>query len=46
MVARAIVHVGNKIGNAHLKWAFSEAACLFLRESEQAKRWRARRETD
>ena len=21
---------GNKIGNAHLKWAFSEAACLFL----------------
>src|SRR5436190_1689197 len=35
---------GNKIGNAHLKWAFSEAACLFLRESEQAKRWLARRE--
>lgn len=29
----------NKIGNAHLKWAFSEAACLFLRESEQAKGW-------
>jgi transposase len=35
---------GNKIGNAHLKWAFSEAACLFLRTSEQAKRWLARRE--
>jgi transposase len=35
---------GNKIGNAHLKWAFSEAACLFLRESEQAKKWLARRE--
>jgi transposase len=35
---------GNKVGNAHLKWAFSEAACLFLRESEQAKRWLARRE--
>jgi transposase len=35
---------GNKIGNAHLKWAFSEAACLFLRQSEQAKRWLARRE--
>jgi len=35
---------GNKIGNAHLKWAFAEAACLFLRESEQAKRWLARRE--
>jgi transposase len=35
---------GNKIGNAHLKWAFSEATCLFLRTSEQAKRWLARRE--
>jgi transposase len=35
---------GNKIGNAHLKWAFSEATCLLLKESEQAKTWRARRE--
>ena len=35
---------GNKIGNAHLKWAFGEAACLFLRESEPAKKWLARRE--
>jgi len=35
---------GNKIGNAHLKWAFAEAACLFLRASEQAKKWLARRE--
>jgi transposase len=35
---------GNKIGNAHLKWAFAEAACLFLRESDQAKKWLARRE--
>src|SRR5262249_18074966 len=35
---------GNKIGNAHLKWAFSEATCLLLRESESAKRWLARRE--
>ena len=35
---------GNKIGNAHLKWAFSEAACLLLRESEQAKKWLVRRE--
>src|SRR5919108_692287 len=35
---------GNKIGNAHLKWAFCEAACLFVRASEQAKRWLARRE--
>jgi transposase len=36
---------GNKIGNAHLKWAFSEATCLFLRSSETAKQWLARRET-
>jgi transposase len=35
---------GNKIGNAHLKWAFSEATCLFLRSSEQAKQWLACRE--
>src|SRR5438874_7418519 len=35
---------GNKIGNAHLKWAFSEATCLFLRESDQAKQWLTRRE--
>jgi transposase len=32
-----------KIGNAHLKWAFSEAACLLLRHSERAKRWLERR---
>ena len=30
---------GNKIGNAHLKWAFSEAAILFLRGNEPAKKW-------
>ena len=28
----------NKVGNAHLKWAFSEAAVLFLRDNEPAKR--------
>ena len=28
-----------KIGNAHLKWAFSEAIVLFMRECEQAKRF-------
>lgn len=28
-----------KIGNAHLKWAFSEAAVLFLRGNPQAKAW-------
>src|SRR5262249_2041435 len=31
---------GKKIGNAHLRWAFAEAACLFLRGSERAKRWK------
>jgi transposase len=35
---------GAKIGNAHLKGAFSEATCLFARESDQAKRFLARRE--
>jgi transposase len=35
---------GRKIGNAHLKWAFSEAACLFLRGSAPAQRWLARRQ--
>ncbi len=28
---------GKKIGNAHLRWAFAEAVCLFLRASERAK---------
>jgi len=28
---------GPKIGNAHLKWAFSEAAVLFIRGNEQAQ---------
>jgi len=35
---------GKKIGNAHLKWAFSEAVCLFLRCGERAKKWLARQE--
>jgi transposase len=35
---------GAKIGNAHLKWAFGEAACLLVRSSPQAKKWLARRE--
>ncbi len=35
---------GGKIGNAYLKWAFSEAACLLLRCSEPAKRFLARKE--
>jgi transposase len=28
-----------KIGNVHLKWAFSEAACLFLRANERGRNW-------
>ena len=36
---------GNRrIGNAHLKWAFGEAACLLLRESDAAKKWLARKQ--
>jgi transposase len=35
---------GKKIGNAHLKWAFSEAACLMLRALPDAKKWLQRQE--
>ncbi len=30
---------GRKIGNAYLKWAFSEAAVLFLRKNPDAQAW-------
>ena len=30
---------GKKIGNAHLKWAFSEAAALFLKDNKPGKRY-------
>jgi len=33
-----------KIGNAHLRWAFGEAACLFLRASPRAKQWKQRQQ--
>jgi transposase len=33
-----------KMGNAHLKWAFSEAACLLLRSCPAAKGWMQRQE--
>ena len=33
---------GTKIGNAHLKWAFSEAAVLCLRKNPPAQRYVAR----
>ena len=35
---------GKKIGNAHLKWAFSEAAVLFLRNNEAGQKLLARLE--
>lgn len=30
---------GGRIGNAHLRWAFSEAALLYLRGNEQAQKY-------
>ena len=33
---------GKKIGNAHLKWAFSEAAVLFLRNNPAGQKYLAR----
>jgi transposase len=35
---------GHKIGNAHLKWAFSEAVCLLVRHFPAVKIWQARHE--
>jgi transposase len=35
---------GTKIGNAYLKWAFSEAAVLFLRHNSAGQKWLARLE--
>ena len=35
---------GTKIGNAYLKWAFSEAAVLFLRANPAGQKYRARLE--
>jgi len=37
-------HGGQKIGNAHLKWAFSEAAVLFLRNNPAGHKLLARYE--
>jgi len=37
-------HGGKKIGNAHLKWAFSEAVCLLVRCCPAVKAWQQRRE--
>jgi transposase len=35
---------GKKMGNAHLRWAFAEAACLFLRASARARPWKQKQE--
>ncbi len=35
---------GTKIGNAYLKWAFSEAAVLFLRNNPAGQKYLARLE--
>jgi transposase len=35
---------GAKLGNAHLQWAFSEAAVLFLRDHPAAQKYLARLE--
>jgi transposase len=35
---------GKKIGNAHLKWAFSEATALFLRNNEPGQKYLTRLE--
>jgi transposase len=34
---KVLGHSGKKIGNAHLKWAFSEAAVLFLRGNPEGQ---------
>jgi transposase len=36
---------GAKMGNVHLKWAFSEAAVLFLRHSPEGRKMLARLQT-
>ena len=41
---KTLGHGGKKIGNAHLKWAFSEAVCLLLRCCPAAKVWQQRRQ--
>jgi transposase len=35
---------GKKIGNAYLKWAFSEVAVLFLRNNPEGQKYLARLE--
>src|SRR5215470_10130366 len=43
--AGKVIGSGNpKIGNAHLRWAFAESACLFLRSSERARAWKQKQQ--
>jgi transposase len=35
---------GQKIGNAHLKWAFGEIACMMIRHHEPVKQWMQRQQ--
>jgi transposase len=41
---KTLGHGGKKIGNAHLKWAFSEAVCLLVRCCPAVKVWQQRHE--
>jgi transposase len=41
---KTLGHGGHKIGNAYLKWAFSEAVCLLVRCCPAVKSWQQRRE--
>jgi transposase len=36
---------GGRMGNRHLKWAFSEAVVLYMRQSERARKYVARMES-
>src|SRR5690606_30972177 len=36
---KVLGHSGKKIGNVHLKWAFSEAAVLFLRANPEGQHY-------
>ena len=41
-ITRFFSSLNSKIGNVHLKWAFGEAACLFLRGNNRGKEFHER----
>ena len=41
---KKINNASRKMGNAHLKWAFSEATCLLMRSSDKAKKFIERKQ--